>query len=115
MSKLNDYTLRSDTRSAALKVTFVQPDVSDESTEPQAPVSDVVITKPKRNSLFEANDAEQQNVEKANGGSQADTPQGSSITEVNSIKVSYFVGAGDKREHGLSKTKWKGMSVPHNL
>ena len=72
-------------------------------------------SKPKRNSLFEANDAEQQNVEEASGGSQADTPQGSSITEVNSIKLSYFVGAGDKREHGLSKTKWKGMSVPHNL
>ena len=106
MSKLNDYTLRSDTRRAALNVTFVQPDVSDENTEPQAPDSDVVITKPKGNSLFEANDAEQQNVEEANGGSQADNPQGSSMTEVDSIEVSSFVGAGDKREHGLSK--WKG-------
>ena len=108
MSKLNDYTLRSNIRRAVLNVTFVQPDVSDECTEPQAPVSDVVITKRKRNSLFKANDAEQQNVEEANGGFQADTSQGSSTIEVNKIKVSYFVGAGDKREHGLSKTKWKG-------
>ena len=97
MSKLNDYTLRSDTRRAALNVTFVQPEVPDECSEPKAPVSDVVITKHKRNSLFEANDAEQQNVEEVNGGSQADTPQGSSITEVDSIEVSYFVGDGDKR------------------
>ena len=108
MSKLNDYTLRSDTRRAALNVTFVQPDVSDESAEPQAPDSDVVITKPKKNCLFEANDAEQQNVEEANGGSQADNQQGSRMTEVDSIEVSSLVGAGDKREHGLSKTKWKG-------
>ena len=97
MSKLNEYTLRSDTRRAAHNVTFVQPDVSDESTEPKAPASDVVITKPKRNSLFEANDAEQQNVEEANGGFQADTPQGSIITEVDSIEESSFVGDGDKR------------------
>ena len=69
------------TLGAALNVTFVHPDVSDESTEPQAPDSNVVITKPKKNCLFDTNDAEQQNVEEANGGSQADNPQGSSMTD----------------------------------